>query len=379
MKKLIAIALALAMALALSLTAIPAMANTNEAETKVEVVSGGGTNHQPVIKAKWETSGPYCNSDDNTVKPGLQANPNVPQGTKTVYFWAVVSDPDSLDQITGVWVDLYKPDGTLKVQIELEQVYCTEPEWPNAAVCVQAAADADLLVLGEMYDVSDPDNWIIVPATLDDVKTELIKGEAKLYKGSHDFVHGQWGGFYRVEAYALDAQSTSNRLENCFEYVRQVWLEKDFTAVDFGALQLSQGKIVSGDEDLTTPEKPTLKNGGNVDTKIIVHFSPMTLRDPATGDPIPDPNGFPIPLAAVEHDARLGLLATVQPILPCEETFIGVLHVCNTKELDLSIHPKKLYEDEAGNPRFGIYKGMIRIIGEDNETPTAGTPCPPLP
>jgi len=356
MKKLIGILL-LVVAIAMSL---PMQAMALDVDTQVEVIGGGGTNNAPFIKCKWETSGPLANNDDNPLKPGLQANPIVPQGEKTVYFWAVVTDDDSMDQITGVWAEIFKPDGTLKHQIELTQIFCTEPDWPKASAAVQAAADAELLTIAPGM-------------TLDEVKTELIKGEAKLYKGSMTFVHGQWGGFHRVEVYALDAQSTSVRLVNCFEYVRTVCVEKDFTTVNFGSLQLSQSKVVSGDEDMGTPEKPTLKNGGNVDTMISVHYTPMYLVD-EEGTMILDDNGEPIPLEVVVFNARLGLLPTVNDILPCQPVEIGVLPVCHTWELDLSIHPKKISE---GN--FGMYQGVVQVTGEDAGTPTAGTPCPPLP
>lgn len=360
MKKVLAILLALVLVLAFS---VPVMASV----TEVEMIGSDENAYVPIVKAKWETSDSWCSSDDDTTKSGTQVLPIVPQGEKTVYFWAVVTDRPLLD-IKHVWAEIYHPDETLKVQIELEQIYCTpwgEDNWLAAADCLEYADLAGLVKYGlTNLDGDDID--------FGDVYTELFKGEAKMYKGSLTFVHGQPGGFYSVEVYAQDQDSTSVRLVNCFEYVRTVCIEQDFTTVDFGKLKIDEVQKVSGDEDMTTDNKPTLKNGGNIDTTVSVHFSEMYYVD--TAGVVTD-----VELEVVEFDARLGELTTVDPILPCDITPIGDIPICNTWELDLSIHPIKLAQDEAGVNLVGIYRGTITITGEDNGSPTPGTPCPPLP
>ena len=360
MKKALGILLALVLVLAFS---VPVMASV----TEVEMIGSDENAYVPIVKAKWETSDSWCSADDDPTKSGTQVNPNVPQGNVTAYFWAVVTDKPLAD-IKHVWAEIYHPDGTLKVQIELEQMYCTpwtEANWLQAAECLGYADEADLVTYGSTNLDGDAIDF-------DDVYTELFKGEAKMYRGELTLEHGQPGGFYSVEVYAQDQDSTSVRLVNCFEYVRMVCIEQDFTTVDFGKLKIDEIQKVSGDEDMTTLNKPTLKNGGNADTTVSVHFSEMYYVD--TAGVLTD-----VELEVVTFDARLGALLTVDPIDPCVPTVIGDIPICNTWELDLSIHPIKLAQDEAGVNLVGIYRGTITITGEDNGSPTPGTPCPPLP
>ncbi len=365
MKRIVFIILAVVLALGIT---VPVMAQPeHDVDTKVEVTSGGGTNSTPIIKAKWETAGTGCAKDDDTSKPGTQVDPNVPQGDKTVYFWAVVTDT-SLQDLTGVWVDIWYPDGiTLKDQIQLSQHYDAS-QWVQAQNCVTAADTAGLVVY-------DPDPNI----DFADVLVELQKGTAWLFRGQYTFTHGQYGGFYEACYYALDDSSVSDELCNCFEYVRTVYVEADFEAIDFGAAGLSEHTIVPGNDILSWLDgEPTVKNGGNVDTKISVHYYDMFLTDldPATTQAY-DP---PIPMEEVEFDARLGLANPIEGILPCVETEIGILPICNTVQIDFSIHPMKVANDVRcpGGLCFGTYEGDVKVIGADNGTPDEGTPCPPL-
>ena len=344
MKRVI-ISIAVALVLVISL-GVPALAA--EVDTSANVIGGGGST--PVIKCKWETSDLGPGSDDDATKTGTQIDLDAPQQPEDVYYWVVVTDEDGMDNITEVWVDVYELQGGIeeafKYEIFLDQIYCDEPQWPNAADAVQVAYDHGLLLLAPGF-------------TLVDVKTELLKGEAKLYKGHSEIVHGQAGGYYRVEAYAQDAQANvSVPLHNCFEYVRTVYLELDFTAVNFGDVFISTPKKVSGDEDMTTPDKPSAKNGGNCDLDISVHFDDM---------------GFTSPTGKVQFDARLGLNPTVDEIDPSVTTLLpGYLPICNTYEMDFSIH---VIKDLVG----GAHSGKVTITAVDRGTPDPGVSCPPLP
>lgn len=194
--KKVIISIAVALLLVMSL-GVPVLAGgSEEVDSTANVIGGGGT--APVIKCKWETSGPNPGDDDDIIKPGTQIDLTAAQGSEDVYYWVVVTDEQGVSNIGQVWVDVYElcasPDEQYKYEIYLEQIYCTEPEWPAAAIAVQVAYDAGLVLIGPGH-------------TLESVKTQLLKNEAKLYKGHSMLEHPQPGGYYRVEAYAQDAQA----------------------------------------------------------------------------------------------------------------------------------------------------------------------------
>jgi hypothetical protein len=183
--------------------------------------------------------------------------------------------------------------------------------------------------------------------------------------------------------YAIDnAPSQSVPLWNCFEYVRTVCVERDFDGIDFGALNLNEHKMLSGDEDMTTPDKPTLKNGGNADADIYVQFT-RPVRDCNVGG---GPGCETCEMQQVIFDARLGLLEPVDNIPPVDEliddpatpmdeslTGIGMLPICHTWELDLSILPKKILPVDA--VCFGKYDLTVTVKAMDAGTPCEGVPC----
>jgi hypothetical protein len=186
MKRIIALGLAIVLVMA---AAVPALAITPGDEHNVGgtvVVVGGDptANDPPVVKCKWETAAASPAADDDPLKPGLQVDPVVPQGTKTVYFWAVVTDENSLDQLQSVWAEIFHPaDCTLKDQIELSPLLPYDATgWAQAQSMLNAADAAGLVTYGPGHDVSS-------------TGTQLVKGEAILYRGELTFVHGQYGGY----------------------------------------------------------------------------------------------------------------------------------------------------------------------------------------
>jgi len=337
MKKVLGILLALVLVLAFS---VPVMAVEEPVTTAANVVGTGGS--PPEIKCKWETAFDFPSGDDDTTTPGMQADLAGPQADKTIYYWAVVMDPQGVDNIQKVWADVYEPCGTFKYEVDLEQIYCLEPA--SAVWALDLAEKAGLVVYGGVH-------------TFATTSQQLLDGQAKMYKSSADLTHEQQGGYYRVEAYAQDAQANvSLMLENCFEYVRTPCIELDFAGVNFGDVLVCNEKIVSGDDQLDTPELPTIKNSGNCDLDISVHFDNM---------------GFIAPTGEVEFDAQLNLFGKVSNILPSVWTPLpGKLVICTPTPMHFSIHVMK-------DTVKGAHSGTLTIKGVDSGTPCAGTPCLP--
>jgi hypothetical protein len=109
LKKVFAIAVALVL---LVVMAVPVMADgTKTADTSANVLGGGGS--PPIIKCKWETSGTAADSesgDPTHLTLGTQIDPVIDEAAQTcqatVYYWAVVMDPQGIDNIDEVAVDV---------------------------------------------------------------------------------------------------------------------------------------------------------------------------------------------------------------------------------------------------------------------------------
>lgn len=170
MKKVLGILLALVLVLAFS---VPVMAVEEPVTTAANVVGTGGS--PPEIKCKWETAFDYPSGDDDTTTPGMQADLAGPQADKTIYYWAVVMDPQGVDNIQKVWADVYEPCGTFKYEVDLVQIYCLDPA--GAVWALDLAETAGLVVYG-------------APHTFATTSQQLLDGQAKMYKFFVDFIYG---------------------------------------------------------------------------------------------------------------------------------------------------------------------------------------------
>ncbi|HID25788.1 MAG TPA: hypothetical protein EYP23_04940, partial [Thermoplasmata archaeon] len=61
-----------------------------------------------------------------------------------------------------------------------------------------------------------------------------------------------------------------------FEWKCTVVVEHDFTELDFGNIEAGVENVIIGDENLSTPDKPTLKNEGNTKVHIQLKAQEMT-------------------------------------------------------------------------------------------------------
>ena len=243
--------LLLVVALALVLTGVALPALAQDEVTTEAVITGEGS--PPRVKAKWELS-----PNDCPVEPGINIWPNPAPDLTEICVFAVVDDPNGIDDITAVYADVYHPDGTLKVQIHMEMV--TDP-----AVIEEAKQLA-------------VDSGQITPEEAEELDWEIEKRLATMWCACFDYdVHLQPAGVYTVAAWAVDQHGAqSEHFWNDFEVFSIVVLAIDFETVDYGPILPSKVKWVGGDDVFAPGDgRPTVWNRGNDPAMLHVHSTPM--------------------------------------------------------------------------------------------------------
>ena len=91
------------------------------------------------------------------------------------------------------------------------------------------------------------------------------KGEVLVACTTLTIAQHEPAGVYMVDAYARTTTRTTASGQNTFTVLPIIGLRIDFTQVDWGSIQSGIKDVVSGDEDLATPLKPTVKDCGNVE------------------------------------------------------------------------------------------------------------------
>lgn len=343
MKKVLAILLALALAVAV---AVPVLA----VDTTVTVETGGG--NIPVIKCKWEEP------DKDLTTPGIQINPPCAfEGTVPVRYFVVVTDEEDGGDVGQVWVDVYHPDdwpdpetgqcGSFKYEVPLTRwVKSSESVKQTILDRFTAAEEAGLVTYASGYGY-------------DDVWNELDKCTADLWKGNADLSYHQPAGNYTVEAFVIDQSGNESiALNNTFEYVAASMIEIDFTGVNYGSTSICKEKWIPGDTEFGTGGA-TVRNIGNTDVELKISQDDMTFGH-TVGDPTSYSGSTPPTKVQsnwnVVFDARLGSNVDngmyYDPLVTV--TLPNKLYLCNTEELDFSIHIKKATAGESHSGEMTI-------------------------
>jgi len=256
MKKRNTLIIVLAAVMALLLSSVPVMAS-QDVETKVNVIGGSGENQPPIVQAMWVQDTTSCLEDGDPAHaiPGSQFNPpGVFEGQKDLEFWVIVTDPEGVSTIKLVDVNVYYPDcGPHKFQLILEEVDKDDVGKPAYA----AAQAAGLVVYGEGIDH-------------DKVNHDLTQCLNAVYRATGYMYYHQPAGDYTFIAGAFDNVNNFVSLESTFEYVAVTGLEKDFTQVNYGNVEVGSPKMVGGDKNFGTADKPTVRNIGNVPLTLMV-------------------------------------------------------------------------------------------------------------
>jgi hypothetical protein len=352
----ILIALTIVMALVLSLGVVSVMANGPNGEKRVEteVTVQGGTTTPPIIKCKWEqdTTVDLEEGDPLHETAGAQFLPSLQYQVPTpVEYWVIVTDPEGVGTVSQVTVDVYHPStapppytGTFKYQVILTKV-----DKPTVGIpAYEAARDAGLVTYQTGYTDAE-------------VTSELDKCTADVYMGEAELTYHQPAGLYDVYADACDtgnawASTVGTDLYNQFEYLAGSGMEIDFEGVNYGAVEVCTNKWIAGDTVFDEPadsgvapdEGPaTVRNLGNVEIQLMVAQDDMGLG--YSGVPPPTPATW-----NVEYDIRLGSNVANEVVYwpyklsgdpdpdPIPMVLLpNKLTLCQTEELDFSIHVKK--------------------------------------
>jgi hypothetical protein len=343
MKKILAITLAVALSLAVPLNV---MAATMDTEAVV-----GGSGSAPYVCAKFETP-------DHDPADGTQIEP-IPGGTRLVKFYVVVGDPNGIDDISAAYVKVYHPDGSFKFQLD-----AIRPAW--TVIPYSGLIDMDGDCVGEtpvpdaldMLDVQNRITYGFDPVrsatmTLDMLKYDLEHEKQLLVELVGEMDYHQPCGDYRVEAIAVDQGGKSGILENFFFYISIVALRCDFTRINWGNVNVCQWNVLYGDEDLSTPTKPTVQNIGNDPAKIELHFTEMTGDN--FGKKIRE-------FDATMLGGHIVLDACTPAVITDDADEPVMLPACTPTQIDFSVHPP------TGTPE-DTYRGMMTITIHHLEDP----------
>jgi hypothetical protein len=348
--------------------------------TLANVDAGGGA--VPVVDAKWELpdmqkaagfqysagSGPtdlnantIPDADDDPLTTGMQMYPwlcDDPEA-RAIQYWAIAEDETGLADIIAMYDKVYQPgldagealcpDGSPLVEPPTGDGYCFKYQADLAVVDCSAIGSWDESVPSSVVTLAAPilaaiDTNQITKADAENLVKRCTKGEVVVAMTTKTIAQHEPAGVYKVTASALDHNANEGTRQNTFKVLPIIGLRKDFTQVDWGSIQALIKDVVSGDEDLGTPLKPTLKDCGNIDMGITLKFSDMVQQ------------GVPGPKIISNFDAKL-LGTELEFVSGTPRTFTGCLIPCHPKQLDLSIHPPALLP-------AGLYKGTLDITGK---------------
>jgi hypothetical protein len=275
--------------------ALPVAAQ-NEIPIQAEITSAGSA---PLVKAVWtgrDDNEDYLVEDDDLARLGSQVIPNADPNVTRVYVWAVVADPNGVDDVADVFFDIYEPPthcanpSQFKVQVHMTDL------GNGHADAVQEAADLGLIWYNFYpQDWPDPDK-AGNEVTLADLLWELdpTKNQAHLWYGYFEYVPcTQHPGYYQADVYGVDAGGAIDYYSGEVEIASIVALEIDFATVNWGEVKPGLRRWIAGDENMATPYQPTLLNRGNEPGRIRVETTPLASQ------------GLPVTKYITKFDAAL--------------------------------------------------------------------------
>lgn len=313
------------------------LANGIEATTDQQIVNvyieTDPAGSPPWIKAKWELwLDPYADSfnltDADSVRAGTQGD-IVPGGNATFFAFVIISDPNGIDDLTSgnVYVDVYHPecgygDGSFKYQVHATEIRLVRDQTgiPDLSAPVFNGYSVE-----ELLDLAVQAGYFSSTEAAE-LWEELHQNEARIYVAELVVDYHQPYGWYRVEAWATDnGGAQSDKFTNYFEVRPMLAYETDFNSVQFRNVKVGVKAIVSGDYDMNTPNKPTIRNIGNTPIAVSAYASDVV------SDTNP-PKRFTDVFDMRFLDEEL-LLPTWNWI-----AFSNLLWPCNTTKIDFSLH-----------------------------------------
>ena len=114
-----------------------------------------------------------------------------------------------------------------------------------------------------------------VNCTIIGIKTKTMELKNNLYETEFNLPYYLEPANYSVLITAFDGKKLVNKTI-VFHYESLIALNVDSEIVEFPSVGVGEFSSINGDFDMGTPEKPTLKNVGNIATKILIEASDLT-------------------------------------------------------------------------------------------------------
>jgi len=409
MKKVIILTLVFALVFGISGTFAgftPPSANASIGTSLTRDDAGAGAS-RPIIKAKWEMKGPCFSGSTwnncSTVGEGEDAlgdeyaqfnAPGVWDDVMNYTVCAIVTDPNGVGTINGVYADIYYP-ASVAFHPESNTPYNDKinggpltptdpgPDYGKSG-CGAFIEENTLkpLSMSDGYDlfcnhINGSNNNLPTfygGYNYNDIcgdgtnEGQLVKQTAKVYCDDKTLKWEDPAGNYKVEVFAIDSSGnfsyTTSPDYNHFTYRETLGFQVDFDAVDYGTVALSnpgdEHKKIAG--DLTwdtmagvagTNDNPaSVRNIGNVRLNMLVKQNDMGLGQ-SSGQ------------WNVEYDARVGANeADWKKYSPSSTTFAeleDILDLSQLEEMDFSILVTK-FPSIATN-----YTGVMDLDAEKAE------------
>lgn len=368
-KKLIAIVTIMAFAVGV---AVPVSAQTN-INTGLTQDTGSGAN--PIVKAKWEANAADRYTDDS-IAAGAQFLPSGQyQVNKNIAVCAVVTDPDGLADLAGVYADVFYPTG---IALGPHHIPLTDQSGLGCGALMQedsmqrlTKTDGYNLFCNSVRSSNNnlPTFNIKTGTTLygyDEICAadgELMKETAAVYCAEKPLSYEDPSGTYAVWAVAQDKAGLNGILRNSFDYLDLTAFETDFNAVSYGNVKLNTHKIINGNLAWDSPpvgaNPATVRNVGNTRLSMKVYQDDMGLGKT---------NGN----WNVLYDGRVGSGAAFTNYYPeVLTTLVDPLDLSEKDEMDFSIDISKFPPTHTGP-----YTGTMTLSAVKANHLACPTPSP---
>ncbi len=385
MKKLIALCMIAALAV---ITLGPALTVATTVDTSGSGVTTGltrsvGGGASPIIKAKWEMYGPYATATGQDALPtaGAQFAPTGEWGSRDIgdttgemdfSICAIVTDPDGMADIDGVYTDWYYP-GTVAFHPapsgspdHINGGRVGDPDFGINGCAAPVEDENQLTKLDKMDgydlfcgDIRNNNNNLptffglngephqLINYSYDEIcgeTGELMKDTAYVYCADKSLEWEDPAGDYKVEILALDAaglfshSGETNLNYNHFEYLPLTGFEVDFESVEYGSVKLNTHKRISGDKTFIEGDGlPSVRNIGNTRLYMWVEQDDMGL-------------GTTDGQWNIQYDARVGNNeADWKNYWPDTNTWLeDILDLSEVEEMDFSILITKFPFQQSG-------------------------------
>ncbi len=201
-------------------------------------------------------------------------------------------------------------------------------------------------------------------AERDAIITRCFQNEKAIFKVRETISKEQPCGEYRIETTVVNTSGTATKIVNFFDVQCFVYLQTDFTSLDFGTIQNNAASNLSGNMTFSVGDgAPTVRNVGNAPLYIEAGFDPLVYQS----DPTKNINQFDIKLRA-EWRSDPSTLTIVDPIF-ARDSQGRALWACfddqpigsnQNGKLDLSVHPV--------NAQAGTYTGNFNLVARTDCT-----------